>query len=59
MKQEKKVFIRTEIDFAKKMKEIGIHLASLPEYKTAEQYAKTIQKTSVQRHTQVAFTASL
>lgn len=59
MTKNNNVFIRTEMDFAKKMKEIGIHLSSLPEYKNAEQYAKTIQKTSVQKHTQVAFTASL
>ncbi|MDD2790269.1 MAG: hypothetical protein PHU40_06315 [Sulfurimonas sp.] len=59
MTKNNNIFVRTEMDFAKKMKEIGIHLSSLPEYKNAEQYAKTIKKTSVQRHTQVAFTASL
>lgn len=59
MKRVENVSVRTESDFAKKMKEIGIHFPSQVEFKNAEEYARGINKTSVQKHTQVAFTASL
>ena len=57
--QDKKHETKQAIDYAYAMKKMGIKLSSIPEYKNAEQYGRTLQRTSIQKHAQVAFTASI
>ena len=49
---------KTPKDYAKAMKEMGISKSAFPEYKNAEQHARTFRKTSIHKHTQVSFSAS-